>query len=55
MFLNVLTDAIKQGRGGLYRHVGKNAKLGAGYNFTDLDDDLTNLDYEAKAPLLTCL
>ncbi len=26
-----------------YRHFGKNFKLGAGYNFTDFSDDLTNL------------
>jgi len=32
----------------LYRHVGKNAKIGIGYNFTDYSDDLTNLDYDAE-------
>lgn len=31
---------------GLYRHLGGNLKLGAGYNFTDYSDDLTNLDYD---------
>ena len=31
----------------LYRHIGKNAKVGVGYNFTDYSDDLTNLDYDA--------
>jgi len=31
---------------GLYRHVGKRLKLGAGYNFTDYSDDLGNLDYD---------
>jgi hypothetical protein len=30
----------------LYRHVGGNLKLGVGYNFTDFDDDITNLDYD---------
>jgi flagellar motor protein MotB len=29
----------------LYRHVGSRVKLGAGYNFTDFSDDLTDLDY----------
>lgn len=33
---------------GLYRHVGKNIKLGIGYNFTDFSDDLTDLDYDSK-------
>lgn len=29
----------------IYRHFGDNVKLGAGYNFTDFSDDLTNLSY----------
>ena len=32
---------------GAYRHIGKNFKVGAGYNFTDFDDDLTDQDYES--------
>jgi hypothetical protein len=30
---------------GLYRHLGKNLKIGVGYNFTDFSDDLTDLSY----------
>jgi flagellar motor protein MotB len=30
---------------GLYRHLSDHIKLGAGYNFTDFSDDLTNLSY----------
>ena len=30
---------------GLYRHINDNIKIGAGYNFTDFSDDLTDLDY----------
>jgi predicted porin len=30
---------------GLYRHFGNHLKLGAGYNFSDFSDDLTQLDY----------
>ncbi len=33
---------------GLYRHFGENIKLGAGYNFTDFSDDLTDLDYDSQ-------
>ncbi len=33
---------------GLYRHVGKNLKLGVGYNFTDFSDDLTDLSYDSQ-------
>jgi hypothetical protein len=29
----------------IYRHLGDHAKVGVGYNFTDFNDDLTNLDY----------
>ena len=31
---------------GLYRYLGKNFKVGAGYNFTDFSDDLTDLSYD---------
>ncbi|MBT8342179.1 MAG: flagellar motor protein MotB, partial [Desulfatitalea sp.] len=31
---------------GLYRHIGEHIKLGAGYNFTDFSDDLTQLDFQ---------
>ena len=30
---------------GLYRHLGNHVKIGAGYNFTDFSDDLTDLSY----------
>jgi hypothetical protein len=30
----------------LYRQVGKNVKLGLGYNFTDFSEDLTDLSYD---------
>ena len=29
----------------IYRHVGNNAKVGLGYNFTDFSDDLTDLSF----------
>ena len=32
----------------VYRHVGKNVKLGLGYNFTTYSDDLTDLSYRSK-------
>ena len=32
----------------LYRHVGKHLKVGAGYNFTDFSDDLTDLSYTSE-------
>ena len=32
---------------GAYRHIGNNFKVGAGYNFTDFNDDLTDQDYES--------
>ena len=40
-----LNDARSGALIGLYRHLGRQLKLGAGYNFTDYSDDLTNLDY----------
>jgi len=32
----------------IYRYIGKNLKVGAGYNFTDFSDDLTDLSYNHK-------
>ena len=32
----------------VYRHINKHMKLGAGYNFTDFSDDLTELDYDSQ-------
>ena len=43
-----LPDAGDSRRGalvGIYRHLGKHFKVGAGYNFSDFSDDLTQLDY----------
>jgi len=31
---------------GLYRHLGNHLKVGAGYNFSDFSDDLTDLSYK---------
>jgi len=31
-----------------YRHIANNFKIGAGYNFTDFDDDLRDQDYESN-------
>ncbi|MCH7645522.1 MAG: OmpA family protein [Myxococcales bacterium] len=39
----------------LYRHIGKNAKIGVGYNFSDFDDDLTNLDYKSRGWFVTLI
>jgi hypothetical protein len=33
---------------GIYRHINKNIKIGAGYNFTDFSDDLTDMDYDSQ-------
>jgi outer membrane protein OmpA-like peptidoglycan-associated protein len=44
-----LPDAHDQRTGvlvGLYRHLNNHIKVGAGYNFSDFSDDLTNLSYK---------
>ncbi len=33
---------------GMYRHISKNFKVGAGYNFTNFSDDLTDLSYQSR-------
>src|SRR5207245_1133081 len=43
---------VSQRRGGalaaIYRYIGKNLKVGVGYNFTNFSDDLTDLRYNHK-------
>jgi hypothetical protein len=46
-----LTDVSQRRRGALtaiYRYIGRTTKVGAGYNFTDFSDDLTDLRYDHK-------
>jgi len=40
------------GLAAIYRHVGKNVKLGIGYNFTNFSDDLTDLTYDDKGAFI---
>ena len=39
----------------IYRHLTEHVKLGAGYNFTDFSDDLTDLSYRSRGPFLNVL
>ncbi|MBN1276905.1 MAG: flagellar motor protein MotB, partial [Deltaproteobacteria bacterium] len=40
---------------GIYRHMGNHIKLGAGYNFTDFSDDLTQQDYRHQGFFLNLI
>ncbi|MGZ6047517.1 MAG: OmpA family protein [Phenylobacterium sp.] len=40
---------------GLYRHVGEHAKIGAGYNFTNFSDDLTDLSYRSRGVFINAI
>jgi flagellar motor protein MotB len=39
----------------LYRHLGDNVKIGAGYNFTDFSDDLTDLSYDSHGVFINII
>jgi len=39
----------------LYRHLNEHVKLGAGYNFTDFSDDLTDLSFRSRGPFVNVL
>jgi outer membrane protein OmpA-like peptidoglycan-associated protein len=39
----------------VYRHIGEHGKLGAGYNFTDFSDDLTDLSYRSRGFFINAL
>ncbi|MFT4255643.1 MAG: hypothetical protein QM599_01555 [Pseudoxanthomonas sp.] len=48
-WLDVKDGGTKQGwMVGIDRDIGKNFRIGAGYNFTDFSDDLTDFDYDHK-------
>ncbi len=50
-----LPDVNQRRRGALtaiYRYIGNNLKVGAGYNFTDFSDDLTDMRYNHKGVFL---
>jgi hypothetical protein len=36
----------------LYRHIGAHTKFGVGYNFTEFNDDLTDLSYDEHGPFV---
>ncbi|MFT6076972.1 MAG: hypothetical protein ACJATU_000164, partial [Rickettsiales bacterium] len=38
--------------GAVYYHINDNIKIGGGYNFSDFNDDLTNVDYSARGPFI---
>ena len=39
----------------IYRHLNEHLKIGAGYNFTDFSDDLTDLSYRSRGPFVNIL
>jgi predicted porin len=46
------SDSRKGALVALYRHLSNNIKLGAGYNFTDFSDDLTNLSFTHRGAFI---
>jgi len=40
---------------GVYRYLGKNVKVGGGYNFTDFSDDLTDLSYRHQGAFVNII
>jgi hypothetical protein len=53
-----LGDVSQRRRGALaaiYRYIGKNLKVGVGYNFTDFSDDLTDLGYDHKGVFINLI
>jgi hypothetical protein len=53
-----LPDVSQRRRGALttlYRYIGKNLKVGVGYNFTDFSDDLTDLGFNHKGVFLNLI
>jgi hypothetical protein len=41
--------------GAIYRYIGEHLKVGAGYNFTDFSDDLTDLSYDHQGAFVNVI
>ena len=39
----------------VYRYLGEHLKVGAGYNFTDFSDDLTDLSYDHQGVFINMI
>ena len=39
----------------VYRYLGENLKVGAGYNFTDFSEDLTDLSYDHQGVFINVI
>jgi hypothetical protein len=53
-----MTDLNEQRSGALvavYRYVGKHFKIGAGYNFTDFSEDLTDLSFRSEGVFINMI
>jgi hypothetical protein len=53
-----MTDLNEQRSGALvavYRYVGKHVKVGAGYNFTDFSEDLTDLSFRQQGAFVNVI
>jgi hypothetical protein len=48
-------DARAGALAAIYRHLTEHVKLGAGYNFTDFSDDLTDMSYRSRGPFVNVL
>jgi hypothetical protein len=50
---------VRQRRSGalaaVYRYIGKNLKVGGGYNFSDFSDDLTDLSYDHQGAFVNLI
>jgi uncharacterized repeat protein (TIGR01451 family) len=55
LWVNEAEDMKQGALLGVYRHVGDHLKLGAGYNFTDFSDDLTDLGYDSRGWFVTAV
>jgi hypothetical protein len=53
-----MLDLNEQRSGALvavYRYVGKHFKVGAGYNFTDFSEDLTDLSFRSEGVFINMI
>lgn len=49
-------DSVRTGLlAAIYRELGNHVKLGAGFNFTDFSDDLTDLSWRSRGPFVNVL
>ena len=55
LWVTAANDKRFGGLGAIYRHLGNNVKIGAGYSWSKFSDDLTDQSYSSHGPFINVI